>query len=71
MEKNVLVTGATGKLGQSVARHLKEDGFQVRVMTRDKDKASKLFDESFEIVVGDVMDPNSLEKALVLFPKSS
>ncbi len=64
MQKKILVVGATGRLGQPVARQLKEDGFQVRVMARDIEKASTLFDESFEIVQGDVTDPESLERAL-------
>lgn len=64
MQKTILVIGATGMLGEPVARRLKEDGFRARVMTRDRDKAQELFGESFEIVVGDVMDTNSLGKSL-------
>jgi uncharacterized protein YbjT (DUF2867 family) len=64
MEKRILVVGGTGRLGQPVARQLKEDGYQVRVMARDVEKARKLFDESFEIVQGDVTDHDSLERAL-------
>ena len=56
--------GTTGKLGEPVARYLKEDGFTIHILTRDKTKATKLFDESFEVVEGDALDPNSLEKAL-------
>ena len=62
MDKTILVIGATGTLGEPVARHLKEDGFRVRVMTRDSNKARRIFDDSFEIVVGDVMDASSLEE---------
>ncbi len=54
MEKKILVIGATGVLGEPVARRLKEEGFPMRIMTRDRAKAGKLFDESFEIAVGDV-----------------
>ncbi|MBL7094287.1 NmrA family NAD(P)-binding protein, partial [candidate division KSB1 bacterium] len=64
MQKTVLVIGATGMLGEPVVRHLKKIGFQVRILARDKKKAKKLFDESFEIVTGDVTDANSLEAAL-------
>ena len=64
MAKTILVMGATGKLGEPVARHLQEDSFQVRIMTRDKDKARRLFDESFDIVAEDSMDTKTLEKAL-------
>ena len=41
MDKTILVIGATGMLGEPVARCLKEDGFKVRVMTRDANKARK------------------------------
>ncbi len=64
MDKRILVVGATGMLGEPVARHLKGDGFQVRILARDRNKASKVFDESYEIVDGDVMDEGSLEKSL-------
>lgn len=64
MDKTVLVIGATGTLGEPVARYLKEHGFRARVMTRDSDKARGIFDETFHIVVGDVMDASSLEEPL-------
>jgi len=64
MDKTILAIGATGTMGEPVARRLNKDGFRVRVMTRDTNKARKMFDESFEIVVGDVIDKNSLEKPL-------
>jgi len=47
-----------------VARCLYEDGLQVRILARDVAKAGKLFDESFEIVHGDVTDLESLEEAM-------
>jgi len=64
MQKTTLVIGATGKLGEPVTRHLKEDAFLVRVLTRDSSKAHKLFDETFEIIVGDVTDIQSLQKSM-------
>jgi len=64
MEKRVLVLGGTGMLGEPVARNLKQDGFQVRIMTRNLEKALKLFDDSFEKVTGDVSDASDIEKAL-------
>jgi uncharacterized protein YbjT (DUF2867 family) len=65
MNKRILVLGATGMLGEPVARHLQEAGFQVRILARDEAKARKAFDESFEIVQGDVTDVSSLERAMV------
>jgi uncharacterized protein YbjT (DUF2867 family) len=64
MDKTVLVIGATGRLGEPVAQHLKEDGFRVRVMTRDSNKARGIFGETFDVVVGDIMDAGSLEEPL-------
>jgi uncharacterized protein YbjT (DUF2867 family) len=64
MQKSILVIGGTGLLGQPVSRCLKEAGFPVRIMTRDRHKASKLFDGSFEIVAGDPIDTGCLEQAL-------
>jgi uncharacterized protein YbjT (DUF2867 family) len=64
MEQTILVIGATGMLGEPVARHLREDGFRVRVMTRDSNKARGIFDETFDVVVGDIMDAGSLERPL-------
>lgn len=64
MSKTILVVGGTGTLGQPVSRFLKETGFQVRIMTRDGQKTSKIFDNSFEILAGDPMDTSCLEQAL-------
>jgi uncharacterized protein YbjT (DUF2867 family) len=64
MEKTILVIGGTGMLGQPVARCLKEAEFRVRIMTRDHQKARKLFDESFEIVAGNPVDAGCLAQAL-------
>jgi len=64
MKKIILVIGGTGILGQPVSRCLKEAGFQVRILTRDLQKARKAFDNSFEMVAGDPMDAGCLEEAL-------
>jgi NADH dehydrogenase len=64
MDKRILVVGGTGMLGWPVARSLREDGYQVRVLARDVDKAREMFDESFEVVQGDVTAPDTLEPAL-------
>jgi len=64
MQKIILVIGGTGVLGQPVSRCLKDEGFQVRIMTRDHQKAGKMFDDTFEIFTGDPMDTCCLEEAL-------
>jgi uncharacterized protein YbjT (DUF2867 family) len=60
----ILILGGTGMLGAPAARRLQADGFDVRLMVRDPEKARMMFDESFEIVAGDVTDLDSLEVAL-------
>lgn len=64
MKKIILVVGGTGMLGQPVSRSLNEAGFQVRVMTRDHQKAAAIFDDSFEIFAGDPLEPGCLEEAI-------
>lgn len=60
----ILILGGTGMLGAPVTRRLQVDGFEVRLLTRDPEKARTMFDDSYEIVAGDVTDLDSLEQAL-------
>lgn len=62
----VLVVGATGKQGGSVARHLLTAGFSVRAMTRnpDSDRARQLADLGAELVQADLNEPATLGPAL-------
>jgi uncharacterized protein YbjT (DUF2867 family) len=62
----VLITGATGKQGGAIARHLADKGFKVRAMTRkvDSDAAKTLAAAGAEVVKGDLNDAASLESAL-------
>jgi uncharacterized protein YbjT (DUF2867 family) len=64
--KLILVTGATGKQGGAVFRHLRKRNFPVRVLTRDpgKPEARALLGKGVEVVQGDLKDPASLTKAL-------
>ncbi len=62
--KKLLVLGGTGMLGGPVARRLRADGFEVRLLARDPEKARTMFGDSFEIVAGDVTDVSSLERGL-------
>ena len=64
MSKKILVLGGTGMFGQPSARKLQADGFQVRLLARDVEKTRELFDETFEVVPGDVTDLASLEVAM-------
>jgi NADH dehydrogenase len=59
----MLIAGGTGSLGTSVVRRLIERGIPVRVLTRDRQRASHLEHDDVEIVEGDVGDPASLTPA--------
>lgn len=50
-------------LGRPVAYQLKNDGFQVRILTRVPEKAKTFFDPSFEIFKGDLR--NQKEKKML------
>lgn len=62
--KKILVIGATGMLGKPVAQQLLKDGFAVRVLARNPQKAKSLLGEGFEIAQGDFDDTASLEAAM-------
>ena len=57
--KPTLVTGASGFIGWHVARLLSERGHNVRALVRP---ASKLVDVEAQPVIGDLRDPESLER---------
>ena len=61
----VLVTGATGLLGNNVVRMLLEHGQQVRVMVRDPRANRSLAKLDIEIVQGDVKDEESVKTAML------
>ncbi len=60
----VLVTGATGKVGNAVARALAERGDEVRALVRDQARARSLLPPGVETVQGDVTDPASVASAV-------
>jgi nucleoside-diphosphate-sugar epimerase len=60
----VLVTGATGKVGNAVARALARRGDQVRALVRDPGRARPLLPDAVELVQGDVTDAASIEPAV-------
>lgn len=64
MEKRILVIGGSGLLGQPVSRCLQEAGFEIRIMTRDLQKARENFDRSFLLFDGNPTDTDCLEEAL-------
>jgi dihydroflavonol-4-reductase len=60
----VLVTGATGKLGNAIASALLERGEQVRALVRDPGRAATVLPAGIEPVRGDVTDTGSLDAAV-------
>ncbi len=62
--KTILVIGATGFLGQPVARELNDRGWTVRVMGRDEARLRQAFGDGFELAVGDAEDEGDLRRAL-------
>ena len=63
-DRTILVIGATGMLGQPVVHRLDHFGFPIRILSRFPDTAKKLFGKHFDIVRGDIGDPESLRTAL-------
>ncbi len=59
----VLVTGATGFVGQHVARRLRQSA-EVVVLARDPAKADRVLGSGFSVVQGDLRDRGALERAL-------
>lgn len=57
----ILVTGATGRVGQHVVKQLVKRGAAVRVLTRDPSKAN--LPSGVDVVQGDMLDVDSLRKA--------
>lgn len=63
-DRLILVTGATGRQGGAVARHLRSRGFTVRAFARDPGKAREQLGEGIDIVRGDLDDLDSIRRAL-------
>lgn len=60
----VLITGATGKVGSRLTRHLMEQEHEVRALVRDANRAAQLQDAGCELALGDLRDANSLVAAV-------
>jgi len=63
--KTLLVTGATGRQGGAVIRHMLGKGWKLRALTRSPNSrvAQELTRQGVEVVQGDLEDPASLERA--------
>jgi uncharacterized protein YbjT (DUF2867 family) len=63
----ILVTGATGRQGGAVVRHLLQQGLSVRALTRNPEtaKAKSLCEAGVELARGDMDDSESLKRAML------
>lgn len=64
-DKTIVVTGATGQQGGAAARHLLDQGWRVRALTRDPESAAAqaLAAAGAEVVSGNMNDRASLDQA--------
>ena len=69
-QKTVMVVGATGSLGSKIVKALLDQHAHVTAMVRASSNRMKLQDVGVtDFVIGDMMDPDSLRKALSNAPK--
>jgi uncharacterized protein YbjT (DUF2867 family) len=58
------VAGATGGTGRRIVEELVQRNVPVRALVRDLDKAKSMLPTAAELVVGDVLQPDSLRSAI-------
>lgn len=58
------VAGATGETGRRIVQELVKRQIPVRALVRDADKARAILPAEAELVVGDVLKPNTLSSAI-------
>ncbi len=63
-QKPYLVTGAAGFTGSNLVKHLIAQGIPVRAMVRRPDSISTVSSLGIEVVVADLVDPDSLHAAV-------
>ncbi|MEO0869681.1 MAG: SDR family oxidoreductase [Cyanobacteria bacterium J06642_11] len=61
---NVLVVGATGQTGKRVTRQLAQNSAIVNVRALVRDRAKVDFPDTVEVVVGNVLQPDTLKTAM-------
>lgn len=62
--QTVLVIGATGTVGGPVARQLLADGYHVRLLVRDIERAQSQLGADFEYIAGPVEESETVQHAL-------
>lgn len=61
---NILVTGATGKVGSRLARRLAAGGDTVRALVRDEARARAQLGAAIQLARGDLLEPSTLAAAV-------
>jgi uncharacterized protein YbjT (DUF2867 family) len=59
-----LVVGATGETGKRIVKELVNRNIPVKALVRDLTKARDILPQEAELVVGDVLNPESIKQAL-------
>jgi uncharacterized protein YbjT (DUF2867 family) len=62
--RKILILGATGMLGRPAAGCLQDSGWQVRVLTRDADKARRMLGSQVEIHTGNAANRSDIAAAI-------
>lgn len=58
--KNVLLFGASGNIGQEIAKEVKRQGYGLRIVVRNKEQANQLSSITTDYVVADITKPGTL-----------
>lgn len=60
----ILIVGATGSIGRLAVAEAHAQGYRVRALVRDADRAGRVLPGEAELVVGDLTEPDTLAAAV-------